>query len=262
MLESIKLTRCVAKLVEARRFLEGDPLAPPEPTPQQLSASKRAIAKLKNAGYEPRSYSGRGMHGAYCVGVQINRQSETDVKAVQRLLRGSRTEGLGMGTIVYWPKFPWPESKKAGLHSEGYGPRGSGSAGMDDEELAEHADDLMDTLVKMLPYRLSRALAKRQSSSDRDGVIFHVGSDDKKMSATLDSDDVVTSFNLNVWGGEEHDGTVFRCSYLIELTDTDVPAAFTDVFEEAYTEDDPDDLMRKFKRDYDHIQTKYRKYKS
>lgn len=71
----------------------------------KLRKSERAIQKLKAAGYEPRSYSGRGMYGRYCVGVTVSRSYVDDVK---KLIRGASTDSMGMDVIVYWPFLPWP----------------------------------------------------------------------------------------------------------------------------------------------------------
>ncbi len=66
----------------------------------------RAIQKLEGEDFEPRSYSGRGMYGRYCVGVSID--DYFDAQEVKKLISGSRMDNLGMGYIVYWPGLTWP----------------------------------------------------------------------------------------------------------------------------------------------------------
>jgi hypothetical protein len=68
---------------------------------------------LIDAGYSPRSYSGRGMYGESCVGLAL--ESETDLLKVGAALgerlaqRSFRTDSLGMGIIAYWPREKWQE---------------------------------------------------------------------------------------------------------------------------------------------------------
>jgi hypothetical protein len=87
---------------------------------------------LEEAGYEPRSYSGRGMYGRKCVGVALDASESTTVLAVKLAASVARnaehysqidaeleelievmeytcTDSLGRGTIVYWPKAEWSE---------------------------------------------------------------------------------------------------------------------------------------------------------
>lgn len=64
------------------------------------------IKKIEAAGFKPRSYSGRGMCGAECVGVSVQATSTGDADA---LPRGNRTDSLGMGQIWYWPQCAWPQ---------------------------------------------------------------------------------------------------------------------------------------------------------
>jgi len=41
-----------------------------------MLTSEKLIEAIEDAGYEARSYSGRGMYGKCCVGVEINRERE------------------------------------------------------------------------------------------------------------------------------------------------------------------------------------------
>lgn len=73
-----------------------------------------------------RSYSGRAMYGARCVSVYLNGDAELPAFAatlavdaesdnegdgddIIKILRGTRTDNMGLGTVVYWPSMPWPE---------------------------------------------------------------------------------------------------------------------------------------------------------
>lgn len=81
---------------------------------------------IEGAGYECRAYSGRGMYGKQCLGVDIdtntnvfefiadlidaaNCASEHDdhLSVVLEALRGSRTDSMGLGQIIYWPSVEW-----------------------------------------------------------------------------------------------------------------------------------------------------------
>lgn len=70
---------------------------------KRTAAAKALITRLRNAGYRPRSYSGRGMFGAECVGVSLDRGEVLTVSASNACL-----DALGMGTIAYWRSHPWP----------------------------------------------------------------------------------------------------------------------------------------------------------
>lgn len=94
--------------------------------------AKKLIEAAESAGYEPRSYSGRGMFGRSCVGIEVSRgQSEftmaieiakelmdlceKDDEAIEVVdelaqLRPS-CDSMGLGAIVYFPGVPWPEDE-------------------------------------------------------------------------------------------------------------------------------------------------------
>lgn len=61
------------------------------------------IKLLKALGLEPRSYSGRGMHGRECVGVSVDRMGDHVLPV------GWSFDQLGKGYIVYWPSVKWEE---------------------------------------------------------------------------------------------------------------------------------------------------------
>ncbi|MHB8407832.1 MAG: hypothetical protein ACYDHY_06915 [Acidiferrobacterales bacterium] len=75
---------------------------------------------IEEAGYETRSYSGRGMYGRSCLGVTIDRDhdlmdfiadvlehaSESEDISLSELadsFRGAKTDSMGLGTILYFP---------------------------------------------------------------------------------------------------------------------------------------------------------------
>lgn len=72
------------------------------------------IRALEEAGYEPRSYSGRGMYGKSCVGCELDADAELWTLACEVSARSDdtpprpHTDSLGLGLIVYWPRFEWP----------------------------------------------------------------------------------------------------------------------------------------------------------
>ncbi len=76
-----------------------------------------------------RSYSGRFMYGKRCVSVNIDRgeslealcgqlvldaerDNEGDGDEVVRILRQTRTDNMGLGTVAYWPNIQWPEGRE------------------------------------------------------------------------------------------------------------------------------------------------------
>ncbi len=84
--------------------------------------SKRLMEILEDAGYELRSYSGRGMYGDVCVAFTIGQYTEpsgvvaeivsnvedaNERKAVANIFKSVKTDSMGMGTIVYFPRMKW-----------------------------------------------------------------------------------------------------------------------------------------------------------
>lgn len=73
---------------------------------------KKLIELLEDAGYEPRSYSGRGMFGATCVSV-YSRNDESVWNLAHALIESDipepRTDQLGLGHVYYWPGYEWPD---------------------------------------------------------------------------------------------------------------------------------------------------------
>lgn len=68
------------------------------------TAATKLIEAINAAGKKARSYSGRGMYGRECVACSIRRGED-----FAGLPGGYRTDSLGLGQIVYWPRVAWPE---------------------------------------------------------------------------------------------------------------------------------------------------------
>lgn len=58
---------------------------------------------IRAQGFRPRSYSGRGMYGAECVGVSLDSPGDLDSEGLPRATQDS----LGRGVILYWPGAKW-----------------------------------------------------------------------------------------------------------------------------------------------------------
>lgn len=85
---------------------------------------------IENAGLDPQSYSGRGMYGLRCLSFSLDRdenvsdafldlaealsyyvQENPDIEfedAIQEF-KGAKTEAMGMGEVVYFPKIEWED---------------------------------------------------------------------------------------------------------------------------------------------------------
>lgn len=86
--------------------------------------SNELIDLLESAGREVRSYSGRGMYGRECVGVEVDNVGELfqlgleladgtdeDERFELQNLKVS-WDSMGMGTILYFPDVGWPKGRK------------------------------------------------------------------------------------------------------------------------------------------------------
>ncbi len=89
--------------------------------------SRSVMTVLSDLGIEARSYSGRGMYGASCIGVDCDHQSpfqvlaqlvigltqlaDADDEASDHFTRDGavQTDSMGRGSIVYFPRLPWLE---------------------------------------------------------------------------------------------------------------------------------------------------------
>jgi hypothetical protein len=75
---------------------------------------------LYDTGLSPRSYSGRGMYGKSCIGIETDEQTDVFTLGfiVGQALCGEdvghlppcKTDSMGTDMIVYWPDLAWPES--------------------------------------------------------------------------------------------------------------------------------------------------------
>jgi hypothetical protein len=95
------------------------------PKPKEEEVQK-FIRVLEDAGYEPKSYSGRGMYGKECVSVSGddedgNPVTEWDValslwfaipEDEQIHVPAPRRDQLGRGIVLYWPEYEWPEDEQ------------------------------------------------------------------------------------------------------------------------------------------------------
>jgi hypothetical protein len=78
---------------------------------------------IQGAGFETRDYSGRGMYGKYCLGVDLDTTSgfistvgryvrgEDDEDEIMRKLDSYSSDSMGLGIIVYWPSVPYEGSE-------------------------------------------------------------------------------------------------------------------------------------------------------
>ncbi|KVR21679.1 hypothetical protein WK13_34645 [Burkholderia ubonensis] len=90
------------------------------------STLQKALEALNEEGVvgETRSYSGRGMYGKSCLGVFLDDRAghanlcqlggmlvhaadASDQYEVMCDLEGTKTDDLGLGTIVYWPSIEY-----------------------------------------------------------------------------------------------------------------------------------------------------------
>lgn len=79
-----------------------------------MTKTKKLIAAIENAGYEWRSYSGRGMYGKECVGVTIRDKSDLiDLADAAKIAGKPCTDDMGLGTIAYWPNVEAPKKIKS-----------------------------------------------------------------------------------------------------------------------------------------------------
>jgi hypothetical protein len=72
--------------------------------------SKDLINLINDAGYDARSYSGRGMSRLFADMLDsMVRYNTGDIAALSKLMRNAATDSMGMGIIVYWPSMKWVE---------------------------------------------------------------------------------------------------------------------------------------------------------
>lgn len=103
---------------------------------------------VEDAGFDPQSYSGRGMYGRKCLSFNLDRdenvvdaildlaealssyvQNNPEIEfedAIQEF-KGAKTDSMGLGEVVYFPKIEWED---------------------DDEEFEEEEEDDFDDLIE------------------------------------------------------------------------------------------------------------------
>lgn len=72
-----------------------------------MTNSQKLEEIAENLGCDFReSYSGRGMYGKSCVGIDVDSYNEMEgviEKALEHGIKGAKTDSMGKGYIVYWP---------------------------------------------------------------------------------------------------------------------------------------------------------------
>lgn len=95
--------------------------------PREPITPERVRELFEDAQYGAHGYSGRAMYGDVCLAVTTDSPSEAvtvildviqacaengtaeDVVELVNMLRGSRTDSMGRGVVVYWPDISWAE---------------------------------------------------------------------------------------------------------------------------------------------------------
>ncbi len=75
---------------------------------------KKLYDILEDEGFEPRSYSGRGMFGRNCVSVHSSEDESVSLWQLAASLAAYDipepiTDQLGLGYVYYWPSYEWPD---------------------------------------------------------------------------------------------------------------------------------------------------------
>lgn len=81
---------------------------------------------LVRADLEPQSYSGRGMDGRRCLSIYLHDgnnhlrvvadildmrpEDVMDLGELARIFRNSREDGMGLGTVLYFPSVEWEDA--------------------------------------------------------------------------------------------------------------------------------------------------------
>jgi hypothetical protein len=80
---------------------------------------KKFIEALEESGYEPESYSGRGMYGKECVSISGDVSAWDVARALWFCNFDSddldipepKQDQLGLGIVLYWPSYEWPKEE-------------------------------------------------------------------------------------------------------------------------------------------------------
>jgi hypothetical protein len=76
---------------------------------------------------ELREYSGRGMYGKQCVGIDCDNVNETLAYLVEscestsdaaHIIRTMKQDSMGLGAIIYWPRIVWSDDAEYGEQGE------------------------------------------------------------------------------------------------------------------------------------------------
>jgi hypothetical protein len=81
------------------------------------------VSAFEDAGFDVRSYSGRGMYGKECLGVECDdpvacvldvigefancTDDKFDVVDLVESLRDPSQDSMGLSSILYWPRIKW-----------------------------------------------------------------------------------------------------------------------------------------------------------
>ena len=86
-----------------------------------MLTTEKFVELIEDAGYEVRRYSGRGMYGKWCVGVEVDGdmngyklvcdvvriaavQDEDDIDELINVFSNTNQDSMGLGMVIYWPK--------------------------------------------------------------------------------------------------------------------------------------------------------------
>ena len=77
-------------------------------TQEQITELQNKVREIADeiGGKVYKSYSGRGMFGEKCMGIDCGNYTECIKAAAEHGLKGARWDNLGLGYIVYWEFIP------------------------------------------------------------------------------------------------------------------------------------------------------------
>lgn len=80
--------------------------------PKSKEETEALIEALEEGGFEPHSYSGRGMYGKCCVSVHDVSPWEVARELFSEshdfVIPEPRQDAMGLGIVLYWPSYEWP----------------------------------------------------------------------------------------------------------------------------------------------------------
>lgn len=92
----------------------------------RLTSDQLLNTVIAGAGREARSYGGRAMYGARCIGLDIERgesvfailaeltQAAIDADIADEwldVMANTKSDSMGLGSIIYWPRMDWTDGK-------------------------------------------------------------------------------------------------------------------------------------------------------